>query len=65
MPSPRVAMEIAPLMEQRLTFSQSAKDSIRHKGGDYIVKKIITVNSNLFLPREGSMMYWVFPFIKG
>ena len=34
-PSPRVAMEIAPLMEHRLTFSQSSKDSIRHKGGEY------------------------------
>ena len=34
-PSPRVAMGIAPLMEHRLTFSQSYKDSIRHKGGEY------------------------------
>ena len=34
---PRVTMEIAPLMEHRLTFSQSSKDSIRHKGGEYIV----------------------------
>ena len=33
-PSPRVAMGIAPLMEHRLTFSQSSKDSIRHKGGE-------------------------------
>ena len=38
LPNPRVAMEIAPLMEHRLTFSQSSKDSIRHKGGEYIVK---------------------------
>ena len=37
LPSPRVAMEIAPLMEHRLTFSQSSKDSIRHKGGEYNV----------------------------
>ncbi len=36
-PSPRVAMGIAPLMEHRLTFSQSSRDSIRHKGGEYIV----------------------------
>ena len=31
---PRVAMGIAPLMEHRLTFSQSSKGSIRHKGGE-------------------------------
>ena len=47
-PSPRVAMEIVPLMEHRLTltsapsgvercFSQSSKDSIRHKGSEYNV----------------------------
>ena len=28
-------MGIAPLMEHRLTFSQSSRDSIRHKGGEY------------------------------
>ena len=32
--SPRVELESSPLMEHRLTFSQSSKDSIRHKGGE-------------------------------
>ena len=36
LPSPRVAMGIAPLIEQRLTFSQSSRDSIRHKGGEWL-----------------------------
>ena len=46
LPSPRVALGSAPLMEHRLTltsapsgvercFSQSSKGSIRHKGGGY------------------------------
>ena len=43
-------MEIAPLMEHRLTFSQSSKDSIRHKGGEYNVllmghKSVVTTPS--------------------
>ena len=44
-------MEIAPLMEHRLTFSQSSKDSIRHKGGEYNVllmghKSVVTTPSH-------------------
>ena len=33
-------MEIVPLMEHRLTFSQSSKDSIRHKGREYNVLEV-------------------------
>ena len=44
-------MEIAPLMEHRLTFSQSSKDSIRHKGGEYNVMLMWTqVGCNHSLP---------------
>ncbi|MBO5707531.1 MAG: insulinase family protein [Bacteroidaceae bacterium] len=58
-PSPRVAMEIAPLMEHRLTFSQSSKDSIRHKGGEYNVlpmghKSVVTTPSPCGRVGEGS-----------
>ncbi|MBO5706386.1 MAG: hypothetical protein J6S05_05255, partial [Bacteroidaceae bacterium] len=60
LPSPRVAMEIAPLMEHRLTFSQSSKDSIRHKGGEYNVllmghKSVVTTPSPCGRVGEGSL----------
>ena len=67
LPSPRVAMEIAPLMEHRLTFSQSSKDSIRHKGGEYNVllmghKSVVTTPSPCGRVGEGSVGGRVLPF---
>jgi hypothetical protein len=53
LPSPRVELENSPLTRHRSTFSASSKDLARHKGGEYIVKKIITVNGNLSLPKRG------------
>lgn len=51
---PRVAMEIAPLTRHRSTSVLLLKTSLALYGGEYIVKKIITVNGNLYLPlREG------------
>jgi len=43
-------MGIAPLMEHRLTFSQSSKDSIRHKGGEYDVLGDVVTSWLILLP---------------